>query len=84
MYDVCGLVKRRVWNDRAIEIAAMMVSIANGEDKQIEWPPRCRGVLWKHFLDLRTRHQCGGRIIDGPELVDSAFLDSDCVGNLDG
>jgi hypothetical protein len=81
---VRGLVEGRVRDDGAIEIAAGMIGVADGQEKQIERPSGTGRVFGQDLLNICARDQRVGRIVDGAELVDSAFLDRDRIGNIDG
>ena len=71
-------------DDGAIEIAMGMIRVADGEEKQIERPSGAGLVFRQNLLDLRAGDQRVGWIVDGAELIDSAFRDRDREGNLDG
>ena len=84
IHDVRGLVEGGVRVDGAIEIAPGMIGVAYGEEKQVERPSRAGRIFGQDLLNLRARNQRAGRIVDGAELVDSAFTDRDLIRYIDG
>ena len=84
VHDARGLVEGRVRDDRAIEITLCVICVADGKEKEIERPARAGRVFGHDLFNVRARNERAGRIVDGADFVDSAFLDRDREREFDG